>query len=220
MEISQLLLAIEKTSPAPIKSNVPLKLSYSLRSLSNDELEAAIVSAIKKEVESRGNDFQLPQGSEMSTKIPGVISWLLGPQRRSCLQLQGCPGTGKTTLMNALYDFLRAGEMSVTKTTSQNLYDCFIMQASGASSAFHEYKVQPRLFIDDFGTEPSKCLIWGVEYMPLQTLFDYRYSRQLPTVITTNLSDAMIRERYGERLSDRFAEMCTILRFSGQSYRK
>ena len=43
---------------------------------------------------------------------------------------------------------------------------------------------------------------------------------ELPTIITTNLADDKILDRYGPRMMDRVKEMFSILRFKGDSYRK
>lgn len=43
---------------------------------------------------------------------------------------------------------------------------------------------------------------------------------KLPTIVTTNLADDKILDRYGPRMMDRINEMFSILRFKGDSYRK
>lgn len=220
MEINQLLSAIKANLSAPIKSDAIPKIPVSFQSLAEDDLVNALTLSYRQMVEQRGNHYEDITGTEISRKIRGAVAWMKAPSRRSCLLLQGVAGTGKTTLMWAIYSMFSLTNTAMLYTSAQKLFDYFTLLVSGTSVLFNEYKTERRLFIDDLGAEPARCLYYGVEYLPIQEVLTYRYERQLPTIITTNLSDSMLRERYGERISDRFAEMCTILRFSGKSYRK
>lgn len=214
-------MSVVKTNlNVPIKSEMISKLPTPLQNLSEDDMVKVLSMSYRMCVEHRGCPYEDITGSEVSEKIKSAAMWLKSPARRSCLLLQGLPGTGKTTLTWAIYSMLSTVNTSMLYTTSQKLFDYYNYLAAGTSAAFNEYMNAKRLFLDDLGNEPPKYLYYGVEYNPIELLLNYRYERQLPTIITTNLSDAMIRERYGERISDRFAEMCTILRFSGHSYRK
>lgn len=221
MEINQLLQEVEKnlrdlTNYSPAVPKLPSKM----QALVEPELETALCTTYEGLVKKRGMPFVPLAGSEMEAKIRAVISWLTGPPIRTSLILQGMTGTGKTTLMDALYKIMVAADASIASTSSTSLHKAFALQTLNASWAFEEYCRMPRLCIDDLGAEPCRCMVYGVEYTPILDLITYRYAKQLPTIITTNLTDTMIHERYGDRITDRFAEMCTVLRFSGQSYRK
>ena len=54
------------------------------------------------------------------------------------------------------------------------------------------------LVLDDLGTE---ALVYGQESLPF--ILYRRYERNLPTIITTNLTREGIQARYGERIADR-----------------
>ena len=54
---------------------------------------------------------------------------------------------------------------------------------------------------------------------PLIDLISIRYEEQLFTMITTNLKPNDIRERYGDRIADRFNEMLEKIVFENPSYR-
>lgn len=220
VEISQLMSAIRSNLNSPIRFEVVPKLPIPFKDLAEDDLVNALNLSYRKMVEQRGNHFEDISGAEISRKIKGAVAWMKAPSRRSCLLLQGVAGTGKTTLLWAIYSMFSLTNSAMLYTSAQKLFDYYTLLVSGTSVLFNEYKTERRLFIDDLGAEPTRCLYYGVEYLPIQDVLTYRYERQLPTIITTNLSDSMIRDRYGERISDRFAEMCTILRFSGKSYRK
>jgi len=212
--------AIKSNLSCPIRFEAVPKMPISFQKLAEDDLIDALSLSYRKMVEHRGNQYEDIADTEISRKIRGAVVWMKAPSRRSCLLLQGVAGTGKTTLLWAIYAMFSLTNTAMLYTSAQKLFDYYTLMLSGSSVLFNEYKTERRLFIDDLGAEPARCLYYGVEYLPIQEVLTYRYERQLPTIITTNLSDSMLRERYGERISDRFAEMCTILRFSGKSYRK
>lgn len=74
------------------------------------------------------------------------------------------------------------------------------------------------LFIDDLGAEQPTEFTTG----EVNDLLDERYRKRktLHTFITTNLTLEQIGKRYSERIPDRLMEMCTIVPFKGESYRK
>lgn len=221
MKTDLLMSRIHQSLQGQINSNCGVaKLPPQLQENTPEELERALLFAFRKQVEGRGLAYEDVTNAEMGVKIKSAVAWLTGPQYRSCLLLQGTKGNGKTTLMEALYQLYRAVDASIVSVKCDRLAEYFVMQTLGLTSAYTEYKTASRLCIDELGIEPERCMIYGVEYMPIQSLLTYRYEKQLPTIITTNLSDTMIQKRYGERISDRFAEMCTILRFKAPSYRQ
>ena len=89
----------------------------------------------------------------------------------------------------------------------------------GKPSRYKEFLRAKYLFLDELGAEPERCQSYGTDYTPVQNLISYRYDRKLPTIVTTNLADDKILDRYGPRMMDRINEMFSILRFKGDSYR-
>ena len=75
------------------------------------------------------------------------------------------------------------------------------------------------LAVDDLGTEESEYCQYGNRYKPLEELLSYRYERMLPTIVTTNLSGKAIREKYGDRLADRFNEMMQVVTMPDINFR-
>lgn len=90
----------------------------------------------------------------------------------------------------------------------------------GKPSRYEEFLRAKILFVEEVGAEPERCQSYGTDYIPVQNLISFRYDRKLPTIITTNLADDKILDRYGPRMMDRINEMFSILRFKGDSYRK
>ena len=75
------------------------------------------------------------------------------------------------------------------------------------------------LIIDDFGREPTIAKIYGTEITPIIDLIELRYNGMYPTIITTNYDADKIKEKYGERIYDRFKEVCEVIWYSGASFR-
>lgn len=75
------------------------------------------------------------------------------------------------------------------------------------------------LAIDDFGTEDRDFYLFGNHYTPIEDLLSYRYDRMLPTILTTNLPPSFIREKYGDRLADRFNEMMQVVYMPDVNFR-
>ena len=67
--------------------------------------------------------------------------------------------------------------------------------------------------------EPTEVVEYGNVLNPIIDLIEYRYLRQLFTLVTTNLTAEQIRKKYGNRIADRFNEMLEVIVFKNQSYR-
>jgi DNA replication protein DnaC len=71
------------------------------------------------------------------------------------------------------------------------------------------------LVIDDLGVErPTE---WVSEQ--LYRIVDERYRNCLPLFVTTNLTGVQLRDRLGDRLVSRLAEMCISVRLDGKDRR-
>ena len=101
-----------------------------------------------------------------------------------------------------------------------NCVDALKRQLEKEASRYEEFLRAKYLFLDELGSEPERCQSYGTDYTPVQNLISYRYDRKLPTIVTTNIADDKILDRYGPRMMDRINEMFSILRFKGDSYRK
>lgn len=141
------------------------------------------------------------------------------------------PGNGKTTAIKAIremvfcckqsdpvaLDYFGNPDIAVLKYYS-SIELCELSKDN--PNLFKKMKNCGLLAIDDFGTEPAEVMSYGNVTTPLTELLYHRYDEGLFTIISTNLTPKHIKERYGERISDRFADMMTVVSFPDISFRK
>lgn len=80
------------------------------------------------------------------------------------------------------------------------------------------YMTTPALVLDDIGVEYMDKK--GFLFSYLDGLLTARHAAELPTVITTNLSAEVFKERYGERIADRIRGNGRFIKVSGTSLRR
>ena len=144
------------------------------------------------------------------------------------VMMSGTCGNGKTTLLytmqSAFYYLLRKGHFDFLKLSCATRFKIVdakdITQIAKDYDDLQELRSEELLAIDDLGKEPTEVLDYGNVLNPVIDILEYRYNRQLFTVVTTNLTPKEIREKYGARIADRFNEMLHVIRFEDISYRK
>ena len=174
---------------------------------SEEDLFARIKARYVLDVRQRGNRFF--EDMELDGKIRRVAKWLLSPAQG--LILRGDMGTGKSTLLRAIY---RTFSCFSTFATAPELFDTYRSLLGGG-----RYMTEHMLFIDDVGTEPSRCVIYGEEHNPLARILLQRYDKCRYTLLASNLTFSEIGERYGCRVADRIRETFREIVFVGKSYR-
>lgn len=207
-------------STLPTRNDLVGKLPVQMEGIEKEVLEEMLTQIYRKAVESRSIKFQDITGEEVGAKIQKVVEWMTGSPVRSGLIFQGTIGSGKTTLTYAMYGLYKQLASPVIYTTAYDLHTQFKHYLEKEDSRYEEILRAKYLFLDELGSEPERCQSYGTDYTPVQNLISYRYDRKLPTVVTTNLADDKILDRYGPRMMDRINEMFSILRFKGDSYRK
>ena len=76
------------------------------------------------------------------------------------------------------------------------------------------------IMIDDLGTESPDSVHFGSRRDAVSELLYSRYDKKLVTHFTTNLTALALKDRYGERITDRLREMVHQVYLEGESKRK
>ena len=192
--------------------------------LTQQQAEDLLLAAYMAEVESRNRVYI--DDSNTRNNISRIAGHLVAPKKFG-LMLAGTCGNGKTSLLKAIqsatnflnlkYEVRSDKEEKIAisiidvKDIIANCKDYQMMEV---------YKKTPYLGIDDMGKEPKEVLDYGNVCNPVIDLIEYRYDKQLTTFITTNLTPDEFKDKYGERITDRFREMIEKIVFNDGSYRK
>lgn len=188
-----------------------------------DEAEEYLRGAFEAQVELRGGAVQY---DEMTTKnLRLVAETLAGDSHKFGLLLAGTCGNGKTTTMRAVQSVVMLLNNTYYNRRGEGIGNRLleakeITGLSDKDGQLAAYKTVPVLFLDDLGREPTEVLKYGNVTSPITELLEYRYNQRLTTIVTTNLEPSEIREKYGDRIADRFNEMFALVSYTGVSYRR
>lgn len=188
-----------------------------------DEAEAYIRGAFEAQVELRGGTVEY---DDMTTKnLRLVAETLTGDGHKFGLLLAGTCGNGKTTTMRAVQSVVKLLNNTYYNRSGQRIGNRLleakeITQLSDKDGQLTVYKTVPVLFLDDLGREPTEVLKYGNVSSPITELLEYRYNQRLTTIVTTNLEPSEVRQKYGDRIADRFNEMFALVSYTGVSYRR
>ncbi len=132
------------------------------------------------------------------------------------------PGTGKTLLATWLVKYaMGAG------------YDCYFVQFNEMIDIFtagwrdeeerawfiRRVRNVPLLVVDDIGKELESRGVSGMVTSMVDMVMRHRVASGLPTIITTNLTPAKIKNSYGDYVVDLLAEQCSMVEVPGEGYR-
>ena len=179
-----------------------------------------LIASVQAEGEYRHRSFI--DEPEMRNQIAKAARWLTTQDKFGIL-LCGTCGNGKTTLMLAIRSLINFLDMrdSYNEQLSVHLIDAreIVRLNKDDYAGFKKIRSKQMLAIDDMGLEPSEVLDYGNVLNPVIDLLSYRYNEQLFTIATTNLKPEEIRQKYGDRIADRFNEMMERIIFYNGSYR-
>nr|DAR26195.1 MAG TPA: replicative helicase [Caudoviricetes sp.] len=173
--------------------------------------------------------------TEQERFIAQMANWMSvdSVDRHRWVMMIGGVGNGKTTMLKAMHylihwmstteggRYFEAVRHSYCYMTATELCELY----KDDRAEFNAIKNRRLFFLDDIGTEPQTQMDYGNEQHPVKEFLMYRYNRQLPLIMTTNLPKAARGEkspfeaRYTLQVSDRLNEMCTSLVFSDKSFR-
>ncbi len=191
--------------------------------MSVDEAEQYIRGAFEAQVELRGGAVQYDEMTVRNLRL--VAETLAGDGNKFGLLLAGTCGNGKTTTLRAVQSVVMLLNNTYYNRIGQRIGNRLMeakemTQLSDKNGQLNIYQTTPLLFIDDLGREPTEVMRYGNVTSPITELLEYRYNQRLTTIVTTNLEPSEIREKYGDRIADRFNEMFVVVRYTGNSYRR
>ena len=139
-------------------------------------------------------------GWEYVSKYPQVTKHIL--------VFAGATGTGKSCLASAIVRkaVLERGKSGLVFTAYEfnaTCLNCHLAPIDEKDSVLHNLMTCDFIVIDDLGTEP---MLKNVTCEYLQLVLDERLSKGLTTIITTNLNELQLKERYGERIFSRLSD--------------
>lgn len=172
------------------------------------------------EVESRNAEYK--DSEDMRSYIRQAAQFLTDGKHCG-LMLCGTTGNGKTTIAKAIRSLVNA--YNIKDENGEKFYfrlhssKDIVRMAKADYVAYLALCHCPAIIIDDLGEEPIEVLEYGNSLNPVIDMLSIRYEEQLLTIVTTNTAAAQIRERYGDRIADRFNEMMQVIIFTNPSFR-
>lgn len=132
----------------------------------------------------------------------------------------GDVGTGKTFVAGCIANYLLDKKIPVLMTNfSKIINDLMEFKIENKNKYLQELNKYKLLIIDDLGAERQSDFALEQVF----NVIDNRYKNGQPTIITTNLTLQEIKTpeniKY-KRIYDRVLEMCTPMKFTGESRRK
>lgn len=170
------------------------------------EMEQLLVDIFKHRTGEKYNGKYIePAAKQISKHICGDFS--------TGLLFHGCPGSGKTIMMEILIGILnKVAGKRFKLHNSHSIYECL----TGQIELGTPIKESTYTFIDDFGEEPLQHYN---EY-PMVSFILNKYREEKLIFCTTNMNSKMIEEHYGGRISSRVMEMFTPVSFGDIDFRK
>ena len=188
---------------------------------SEENVKESLKMVFKDEIVNRSQKFA--DTCDLDEQLTQIARCLTGTSGKFGMIFCGGVGNGKSTMMKAIQTLLNYMRIPYYNT----VYGLRIKDAKSINEMnLHNYNTFldvsrcPLLGIDDLGTEPLMVMDYGNEKTPIVDLLSMRYENRLFTIVTTNLTPKQIRERYGERIADRFNEMMEVVIFKNPSYRR
>lgn len=147
---------------------------------------------------------------QMLPEYKEVIQWLSNNESKG-LQMVGSNGRGKTTILKGVLPLIFKSRRYVFNPINSTQIN---------NKTFNEFLRKTAFIgIDEVG----KDLInndYGTLKDPVEAAIDHCEDTLKLLVITSNLNEAQMNERYGIRTTDRLNRLCKLVIFQGKSFRK
>ena len=186
--------------------------------VTKDTAKMIISSFYQLEVHKRQKN--LVKSNDLAVVIDKIAEHMTNPKKAGLFFVGGV-GSGKSTMMYALqaaHNYLYPSHKDIGIVI--NGATDIVMQVQKQSATLDYKGMEDMLAIDDLGKEPTQVMVFGSTIQPIVEIFEARYNRMLPMLITTNLETKQIVEKYGKRIADRCNEMFEVVVFNEESFRK
>jgi DNA replication protein DnaC len=216
---------VDKTAECPTHRGEP---ATGCRSCRADALAAggpALAEYLADQEHQRCDREFPPRYTTATADHPDVAAWATlfrhNPSDAPSLLINGPTGTGKTHQAHgALRAAVTAGQrprVAWRATTAPDLYASLRpRQGVDSEAEMNGWRTAGLLLLDDLGA--AKTSEWTEEIT--YRLIDHRYTHCLPTIFTTNVPTAELREQLGDRVASRLAEMCSRVTLVGADRRR
>jgi len=172
----------------------------------------------KGEVLGRGCPYL--DDADTRDHLAKAAGWLQRVRRpKTGLLICGGVGNGKTSMARALFKTIqKCNGVAFQEETAANFAKLEAQRDENRYKLIN-LKQADYLLLDDLGVEPVSVKVWGNEVSPVAELLTQRYHLQKFTIVTSNLTEKELGQRYGDRVADRIKEMFNVLSFKNESYR-
>lgn len=198
------------TTPTP-------RFEADIKAASAEQALYILVRAYGGVLRGKGVDTSSTPMTEKFIQSARMVAEWMHTRPTPGLLICGEVGNGKTTMVEALTNLyaVRCNKL-MTNVTALHIADLY---RNADTDGINALKDTLMLSIDDLGTEAAGVKSYGNEVSPVTDIIYHRYAKRMFTVITTNMAAFQIRDRYGDRIADRFREMMTVVPFMDKSYR-
>jgi len=163
----------------------------------------------------------ISQRSEMAVVRKTLEGWAdrYPENSKRDIVLSGPSGTGKTFLLNAIAQRLIERDVQVLPISAYKFLEIARKSYFENDGRLEELTGVKVLLLDDLGSEP---MMQNVTIEQLFNLIDERQRKGLSTVISTNLNEKDLKERYTERIVSRITDRkkCYFLPIEGVDIRR
>ena len=198
-----------------------LKVNYHCPVCKDEGLvDGHMCKCLKTEISNillKESGFDKLENFDSSTKTSGALEkhyalmkeWCNKASDKTLIYLAGPTGVGKTHLVRCMANELISNGKIVRLVTAFNMNQDFKeFSKTKNEELLNKYTTPEVLVIDDLGTEPKYK---DVTIELLYLVINERKVKKLPTIITSNLDLADIRDTYDERIYSRIVDRQTSI---------
>lgn len=170
-------------------------------------------------------DYQV-DSEFLKSLFPALINYFLEfngqLDTKKGLLFTGGVGLGKTSLFRIFQRFAKKLDLD-TRFTIKPMMSAVYDVSESANVAAMKSLFTGNICFDDLGQEAATVKLFGNEIRVFEEIMTHRYNNFVTfgdkTHLSTNLTFPQIREKYGDRVASRVAEMMNVIAFEGEDRR-